>query len=505
MSTNRKHWAIGVGMVALVVTASLVAADRDFRLANAAERQDWQTVRALLKAKVNVNAAQADGATPLHWAAHSDNLDIVDLLLLAGADVNAANDHGVTPLSLACENGNAAVAERLVKAGANVNATLPAQGETVLMAAALSGQVDIVKMLLEHGADVNAKTVRSGQTALMWATSQNHDNVVRLLIERGADVRGRSRGGFTPMLFAAQQGNIGIARILMTAGVGVNADGPGVAPLLIAINSGRVPFALFLLEQGADARVSSARNGESALHMAISIGGRQIGFDPDAPVREPPKKLELIQALLARGADPNVRASRVTLRSITGAGSGLGAEDADNFGVGRTRRGATPFWVAAEDADVPSMRALLEGGADPKMVTDDNTTPLMAAAGLGHGGDRYERFWSTARAFEAVRFLVDHGADVNATSNAGFTALHGTAFVGADAAAEYLQQHGANLNAQDFIKRTPYRIAQGHKGGGMSFVSRPSTAALLEKLGADTSLGPHFNDTERELAQAAGR
>ena len=218
-------------------------------------------------------------------------------------------------------------------------------------------------------------------------------------------------------------------------------------------------------------------------------------------MREPAKKLDLIKALLAHGADPNARASRVTLRSITGAGSGLGPEDADNFGVGRTRRGATPFWVAAENADASILRALLDAGADPKLVTDDNTTPLMVAAGLGHGGDRYEKFWSFPRAFEAVKFLVDNGADVNATNKAGFTALHGTAFVGADAAAEYLQQHGANLNAQDFIKRTPYRIAQGHKGGGMSFVSRPSTATLFEKLGTDTSLGPHFNDTERELAK----
>ena len=139
MNTTRWRWAIGVWMVTLVVATGLYAADRDLRLANAAERQDWQTVRTLLKAKVNVNTAQADGATALHWAAHSDNLDIVDQLLRAGADVNAANDHGVTPLSLACENGNAAVAERLVKAGANVNATLPAQGETVLMGAALTG------------------------------------------------------------------------------------------------------------------------------------------------------------------------------------------------------------------------------------------------------------------------------------------------------------------------------------------------------------------------------
>ena len=97
-----------------------------------------------------------------------------------------------------------------------------------------------------------------------------------------------------------------------------------------------------------------------------------------------------------------------------------------------------------------------------------------------------------------MRFLVELGADVNTANEAGFTALLGAAFVGAHAAAEHLVAHGADLNAQDFIDRTPYRIAQGHKGGGMSFVSRPSTVALLERLGADTSLGPHFNETERE-------
>jgi hypothetical protein len=257
---------------------------------------------------------------------------------------------------------------------------------------------------------------------------------------------------------------------------------------------------LFLLREGANPDVAS-RDGETALHAAISIGGRRIGYDPDATVKEPADKPALIKALLARGANPNARALRATLRSITGAGSSADTRAADNFGVARQRRGATPFFVAAENADVAIMRLLLDGGADPSLTTDDRTTPLMAAAGLGHGGDRYERFWSAGRALDAVTFLVDRGADVNAANEAGFTALHGTAFVGADAAAEYLARHGANLNAQDFIKRTAYRIAEGHKGGGMSFVSRPSTVALLSRLGADTSLGPHFNETERELAR----
>ena len=503
MNRTRTHWGVGAAALLLLV-ATGSAADRDLRLVNAAAAQDWNGVRTLLKARVDPGIAQGDGATALHWAAHWDNLAIVDLLLAAGADVNAANDHGVTPLSLACENAEPAVVARLLKAGANPNAALPVQGETVLMTAALSGNADVVTLLLERGAEVDARATKSGQTALMWAASQNHREVVDRLIQRGADVRARSTSGFTPMLFAAQQGSIEIARLLMAAGAGVNAEAGGQAPLLVAINSAQVPFARFLLEQGANPNPST-REGETALHAAISIGGRRIGFDPDAVLREPAEKGRLIADLLARGANPNARAQRVQLRYNAGQGSGQGARDADNFGVARSRRGATPFFVAAENADVATMRVLLDAGADPTHTTEDGTTALMAAAGLGHGGDRYERFWSGDRALEAVAFLIERGADVNARNEAGFTALHGAAFVGADAAAEHLVRHGASLNAQDFIGRTPYRIAEGHKGGGMSFVQRPATAALLAKLGADPALGPHFNDTERELAASAAR
>src|SRR5439155_24822687 len=190
MKAGRRYGAVGL-VLARLVAARLGAADRDQRLVNAAQRQDWQTVRTLVTAKVDVNAPQGDGATALHWAAHADNLQMVDLLLRAGADANAANAHGVTPLWLACENASVAVVERLVQAGANPNATLPVQRETVLMTAALSGNVAIVKTLLDHSANVNAATAISGQSALMWAVSQGHDDVARLLIERGADVRAR--------------------------------------------------------------------------------------------------------------------------------------------------------------------------------------------------------------------------------------------------------------------------------------------------------------------------
>ena len=106
--------------------------------------------------------------------------------------------------------------EKLLQAGANSNAAL-STGETALMTAAHTGNVEAVKSLLVHGADVNAKGSERGQTALMWAVAENHTEVVRALIEHGADVHARSKGGFTPLLFAAQQGNLDSARILLAA------------------------------------------------------------------------------------------------------------------------------------------------------------------------------------------------------------------------------------------------------------------------------------------------
>ena len=499
---NGGRTLLAAGTLALLAAAAPTASD-DVPLVAAAERQDWRAVHALLAAGADVNTAQADGATALHWAAHRDALAAVETLLQAGADVDAANDHGVTPLFLAAENGSAPVAERLLAAGADASATLPADGETVLMRAAHSGSAAIVRKLLERGADPHARAIRSGQTALMWAVAENHAAAARELIAHGADVRGRSHGHYTPLLFAARQGNVAIAAMLLDAGVPVDRDGPGPAPLVVAIEHGRVPFARFLLERGAAANIVM-RNGSTPLAAAFAIGGRQLGYDPDAVVYEPPDKLGLVRDLLAAGADPNRRrgvpeaGARVYSPDGQASGFDRGPTDPDNFGVARSWIGASPFWVAAHKADVALLELLLDAGADPTVTTEDGTTPLMVAAGLGHAGDRYEKFWSAGAAREAVEFLVERGADVNAANGAGFTALHGTAFVGAEAAADYLVTQGADLNAQDFAGRTPYRIAQGHKGGGMSFVSRPGTTALLARLGADTALGPHFNDTERE-------
>ena len=292
----------------LLIVAAAIAAEGDLRLADAARNKDWPAVRSLLKQGADVNARMHDGSTALLWAAHWNDLETADLLIGAGADVNAANDLRTTPLSLACTNANAALVERLLSAGANPNTPI-ATGETPLITCAGTGNADAVRALIGRGADVNAKETSQNQTALMWAAAERHADVVKLLIAHGADLQARTKRGFSALHFAARVGDLASAQLLLAAGTDINirsqpavvekpsgrgapagpglsgagnytggggrAGGPsyeatvsaGSTPLLVATMRAQVPFALFLLERGADPNASDA--GMTPLHWAV--------------------------------------------------------------------------------------------------------------------------------------------------------------------------------------------------------------------------------------------
>jgi ankyrin repeat protein len=499
-------------LILLPLTVRMTAvASPDLRLVDASAERNTALVRALLKEGIDVNAARADGATALLWAAHWDDREAVELLLGAGANVNAAEDHGVTPLARACENARESMVNRLLEAGANPNLA-QANGLTPLMTAARTGNLTVVKALLSHGANVNAATATTHETALMWAVAERHPDIVRALVEKGADVHPRPQQAFSPLMAAAETGDIETAKVLLAAGARVHDTGSdGTQPLPYAIVVGQSAFAHFLLEQGADP--NGAIDGVTALHAASGPvdtwlkgwnrrhgGARGRGGRLKLNERPP-----LVHALLARGADPN---ARMTASEMTGQGFVRnGAFDTFTTGAGDVA-GATPLWVAAyatnpgagsasnreyrgmASSNGEILRSLLAAGARPDITTVDGTTTLMAAAGCGRAAHvtNVPRAPRQPTAEEAVKILIEAGVDVNATNEADFTALHCAAFSGLNELVQYIVERGADINARDWRGRTPFRLAEGAKQS-FHYQEWPEVAALLRTLGADTSLG----------------
>ena len=486
---------LAVCSLVLAAGSGLSAQSGDLRLLG---DEDTVAVRVLVS-EADVNATQADGATALHWAAYRDDLATARLLIGAGADAGVSNELGVTPLDLACENANAAMVEMLLTAGADATAAV-GSGETLLMSCARTGSVAAVRALVAGGAEVNAREPTENQTALMWAVAERHPAVVKLLLDSGADLHARSRvrrkvisrrlqselkygelgrsygtdaeetriGGFTPLLFAARQGDRDSARLLLAKGADVNDTAPdGTSALVVATHSGHGTLAIFLLDRGANPNAAEA--GYTALHAAVLTGD-----------------LDLVEALLAHEARPDAQVTLAT--RVTRNGQVLM--------LGEHLLGATPFALAAKFIDVDIMRVLADAGADVRLPLKNGWTPLMLAASASWRyavWDRRDRALAKAPAFQAqmydeagtlaaVRFAVESGADVNAVDAVGSTALHYVVDKGFDAVVEFLAARGANLEATNSRGQTPLAIVARGRTGNVE--KAPVTAELLRSLGA---------------------
>jgi ankyrin repeat protein len=470
----------------------------------------------LLQKGLSANQPQADGATALHWAAHWGDAEMAALLIRAGANVNATTDLGVTPLLVACETGDAAIVQTLLRAKADANGALPT-GQTALMTCARTGSVVAVKALLANGANPNAAEQSAGQTALMWAAGAKQSGVVQTLVEAGAVVDSVTRvapwdiytgfrsatapprdeaenrfkiqwGGYTPLMFAAQQGDAASARVLLDAGAKVNYTTPaGTTPLIVATHSGHADVAELLLARGADSRINAA--GYTALHLAVLRGLPQ-----------------LVKSLLAHGSDVNARIVKGTPVR----------KSSQDYVLAAAWIGATPYWMAARFGETDMMRILAAAGADTTVAIEDGTTPVHAAiaAMLNDIGatDRRERYQAppdvAARipgederlTIETLTLALEqHAAEIDDRDFRGNTPLHLAASKGADEVVEFLVAHGATLDLRNKDGATPlsltHRPAPAAGGGDPTVLQ--STQDLLRKLGAK-------DEGEQPKARTAG-
>lgn len=465
----------------------LIAATNDAPLVEALKEKDQATIRSLLQQQVDVNAASADGATALHWAAHLDDLKTAQLLVRAGADVNVANRYGVTPLLLACTNGNVEMVKFLLESKADPNSALP-EGETALMTAARTGKVEAVEALIAHGADMNASENWRQQTALSWAAAEGHVPVVELLIEGGADVLARSKAGFSPLMFAVREGHSGVAGSLLKAGADVNETLPGrtrrrydfeptssadpatgPSPLDVAVRNAHFELADQLLDAGADPNFSG--QGWTVLHTLVSVRKPGVGSNDPPPAGSGDiDSLELVRRLVAKGADVNARATR----RIRAGASNLNSV------------GATPFFWAARTGDAAFMRVLAELGADPLLPNDSNTTPLLAAGGVGTRSNTEDAGTESKEdVLEAVKVALELGNDINAVDDRGETVMHGAAYKELPNVIRYLVEQGAAAeiwNQKNKLGWTPLRIATGVHRGMNRRTSPEAEIALREVM-----------------------
>ncbi len=477
-----------VGMVCVIACVLAAnapyAAVRDLRLIQAAQRDDLHAAKAL--AGVNVNAHAPDGATALHWAAQNDDPALADLLIRRGAKVNAVNELGVTPLWVAASNSSAAMVQRLLDAHADPNIAPPTNGSPLMVASRI-GNAEAVKALLAHGADPNAREGAHGQTALMWAVVARHPDVVRLLLEAHADVRARTKswpqrvllccqyyesqsdgdavvqkGGYTPLLFAAQDGDVESTKLLIAAGADVkDTAADGTSALVIAAHLKQNDVAMVLLDAGADP--NAAASGYTALQIAATTGN-----------------LPLAKALLDHGADPNARQQNGTPSKRTVNGHAL-----DHAMIG-----ATPYFTAMRSGQLEMMKLLVARGADPTTTLKDGRSAFMILAGEGtlEGPDVSE-----ARAAEVVRLAVKLGTPVNQADANGNTAMHIAAARRRDLLLQALADCGAALETRNRDGDTPLSLALKPppplEGSGFTeeyaeMISHKGTADLLRKLGA---------------------
>jgi ankyrin repeat protein len=506
---GRSFLAAAVASLALIGATGVQAAPS---LIEAARANDTTTALAALADKIDVNAKSADGTTALHWAIYRDNVQLVQRLVKAGADVKAANEFGSTPMGEAAVVGNAAVIDALLNAGADVESR-GADGQTALMVVARSGNVAAAETLIKHGADVNARETWREQTALMWAAAQNQPGMVKLLVKHGAELDARSAvndwprqvtgeprrmyrpfGGLTPLLFAAREGCLECARALVEAGAKLDLPDPkGVTALFLAIDNFHFDLAKYLIQKGANPNKWDWW-GRTPLYSAVDVNTVPHGGRPDLPSTDATTSLEIVELLLKAGAWPNVQLKM--LQPFRHIGDDRGCDLMLTTGM-------TPLLRAAKTFDTGAIALLLKHGANVNLPNEGGITPLMAAAGYGSvecdprgygpGIPHYQAPDVQAKSIEALKLLLDAGADVNrrtlsaraAARSPGRTALFGAAFWGWSDVVDYLVTRGAKIDVADPTGLTPVDAAMGKAGGhgrGSTIEVYDKTAARLTEL-----------------------
>jgi uncharacterized protein len=509
----------------------------------AVQKNDVELAKLLLYGGANVRATtRIGGYTPLLIASKNGQTAMIETLLTAGADAKSATANGATALMLASQAGNADAVKMLIAHGADVNAVEQVKGESALYFAAAYGRADVVRVLTASGANPNVATKVINLDAF---NKEEQERFAQFAQQAGQAAGGRGGaqaggagaapaqarggrgfnpnakpgidrqynytelvgywGGLAPLHIAARQGELGAVKALLDAHADVNQRSAGdkVTPMLVATINGNFDVAKYMLDHGADPKLAQ-ENGVTPLYAAVNCqwADKALYPQPRAQEQQQLSYLDMMQALLEKGADPNARLRRTVWDS---------QYDFDQSGIDEA--GATAFWRAAYADDIDAMKLLVKYGADINLATmrtpgrprlgDDparviqdvsgmppvpvggpGVPPLLAAAGEGYGEGlaANHHHFSPGGMLAAVKYMVEElHVDVNARDHEGNTALHNAAARGDNEMILYLVSKGADPKVVNRGGVTTVDMANGPVQRISPF---PDTIKLLEGMGA---------------------
>jgi ankyrin repeat protein len=425
----------------------------------------------LLEHGASINAVDLKKKTPLHVAIKNIKQDnrallLISLLLEKGADANATTADGNTPLLLAMARRLWGTILVLLKHGAAVDAKDP-EGKTVLHLAAEWGRIELVEWLIEQRVDTKT-TDLGGMTAMELAVINGHENIVQLLANQGntqpddqarylqfarlltavknatstivpsllMDINFDSKGsallGRKLLEQATANRNMALVELLLEKLSAIVEDEYYEQALLqLAADSGHNAMLALLLNKGANIETrSSGYNSGTALHIATSTGNHPA-----------------VQLLLEKGANVNAADNR-RLTPLMHAAE-MGNETIVNlmlqYGaateVKELTLGSTALGLAVKNDRDAIVRLLLEYGAEVEAINNDGETPLHDAAIGGH--------------LTVMEVLMVQGhANVDAQGSSGQTPLMNAAWKGEDEAVRMLVQKGADVKLKDVLGKT---------------------------------------------------
>jgi uncharacterized protein len=284
-----------------------------------------------------------------------------------------------------------------------------AASDTQVAEAVQQGDRALAVRLIAHRADVNAAQA-DGMTALHWAAANGDLETTKLLLRAKADVKAATRvGALTPLSLACLSGDAPVMAALIQAGADTNAaETDGATPLMKAAASGSVAAVQLLLDHRAQVNAKET-HGETALDFAAGKN-----------------RAEVIRLLMKSGADATVTTTVTKLGRVRvdedgnpipqraagrGGAAALGGQARGTPAT--VMGGMTALLVAARNGHAEAVRALVESGANPNLVSaGDQSSPLVIAICNGH--------------YDVAAYLLEHGADPNLATNDGLAALYAT-------------------------------------------------------------------------------